>query len=395
MSLDFYSRLGEKLENLKREGTYKKYRYLTSPMRGRTGIEGQDKVIVLCSNNYLGIADKEEVVKRGMEALEKYGAGAASVRFICGTYDIHRDLEEKIASFLGTEAALTYSSCWSANTAVIPALLEPGDTVISDELNHASIIDGCRLVSKGVNRAVYKHSDMESLEEKLKQHQDSNTTLVVTDGVFSMEGDIALLPQILELIRKYNAILMVDDSHATGVLGKTGRGTAEYYGLHGEVDIITGTFGKALGGAGGGFVAARKSVIDICIQRSRPHLFSNSLPPVLAGIALGALEYLEGHPEIVASLKAKVEYFRNKLQAANIDVLSGDSAIIPIMIYDTAKAIKMADEMLQEGLYVTGFGYPVVPKGQARIRLQVSDALSYEDIDEAIGIIKKVIEKNR
>lgn len=393
MSLDFYSRLEEKLENLKREGTYKRYQYLTSSMGGRTEIEGQEKLIVLCSNNYLGLADKEEVVKRGVEVLEKYGAGAASVRFICGTYDIHRDLEERLADFLGTEAALTYTSCWSANTAVIPALLEPGDTVISDELNHASIIDGCRLVRKGVNRAVYKHSDMDSLEEKLKQYQDSKTILVVTDGVFSMEGDIALLPQILELTRKYNAILMVDDSHSTGVIGKTGRGTAEYYGLHGEIDIITGTFGKALGGAGGGFVAGRKSVIDFCIQHSRPHLFSNSLPPVLAAIALAALEYLEENPQIVESLRAKVEYFRSQLRAANLDVLDGDSAIIPIMIYDTAKAMKIADEMLKEGLYVTGFGYPVVPEGQARIRLQVTDALSYEDIDEAIGVIKKVMEK--
>jgi len=395
MSQNFYSRLEEKLERLKREGTYKEYRYLTSAMKGKTGVEGRDEVIVLCSNNYLGLADKEEVVNRGIETLKKYGAGAASVRFICGTFDIHRELEEKVANFLDTEAALTYSSCWSANTAVIPVLLEPGDTVISDELNHASIIDGCRLVKRGVNRAVYKHSDMKSLEEKLKEHQDSNTILVVTDGVFSMEGDIARLPEILELTRKYNALLMIDDSHATGVIGETGRGTAEYYGLQGEVDIITGTFGKALGGAGGGFVAGRKSVIDLCIQHSRPHLFSNSLPPVLAGIALGALEYLIDHPEIVKSLREKVDYFRKRLQALNLDVLDGDSAIIPIMIYDTAKAIRISNEMLEEGLYVTGFGFPVVPEGQARIRLQVSDALSYEEIDEAIRIIKKVVEKNK
>ncbi len=275
MSKKFYSNLEEELRGLKQEGTYKKLQHLQSALSSKTKVEGFNDVIVLCSNNYLGLADKPEIIEAGISALEKYGAGAASVRFICGTYDIHRNLESKIADFLGTEAALTYTSCWAANTAIIPALLKSGDSVISDELNHASIIDGCRLVGKEVKRFVYKHSDMNSLEEKLKEAGENGTKLIVTDGVFSMEGDIALLPEIIELAEKYEALVMVDDSHSTGVIGKTGRGTEEYYNMAGKVDIITGTLGKALGGAGGGFIAAKKSVVDICIQRSRPQLFSN------------------------------------------------------------------------------------------------------------------------
>jgi glycine C-acetyltransferase len=303
-------------------------------------------------------------------------------------------LENKVAEFLHTESALTYTSCWAANTAVIPALLSQGDAVISDELNHASIIDGCKLVAKGVKRLVYRHADLNSLEEKLKEAAvGEGVSLIVTDGVFSMEGDIAPLPGILELAKKYHAVVLVDDSHATGVLGDTGRGTAEYYGVLGQVDIITGTFGKALGGAGGGFVAGKKEVIDLCIQRSRPHLFSNSLPPVLAAIALAAIEYLEDNPDKVGSLHQKVRYFREQLKKAGITALEGDSAIIPIMIYDTAKAIRIARRMLDEGVYVVGFGYPVVPEGQARIRIQVSDALTYEDIDYSIEVLKRVLEE--
>ena len=279
MNKEFYNNLEEELARLKQEGTYKKLRYLKSPLSNRASVEGLGDVIALCSNNYLGLADNPKIIEAGINALNKYGAGAASVRFICGTYDIHRELEEKISKFLGKESALTYTSCWAANTAVIPALLKPGDTVISDELNHASIIDGCRLLGREVKRLIYKHSDMESLEEKLKEAGEKGTKLIATDGVFSMEGDIALLKHIMELAEKYGAIVMVDDSHATGVIGKTGKGTEEYYDILGKADIITGTFGKALGGAGGGFIAGRKSVIDVCIQRSRPHLFSNSLPP--------------------------------------------------------------------------------------------------------------------
>ncbi|NSW91830.1 MAG: glycine C-acetyltransferase [Firmicutes bacterium] len=391
MSKEFYNNLEEELKRLKEEGTYKKLRYLQSPLSSRTKVEGLGNVIALCSNNYLGLADKSEIIEAGISALKKYGAGAASVRFICGTYDIHRELEGKIARFLGTEAALTYTSCWAANTAVIPALLKPGDTVISDELNHASIIDGCRLAGREVKRLIYKHSNMESLEGKLKEAGEKGTKLIVTDGVFSMEGDIALLRDISELAEKYGAIVMVDDSHATGVIGKTGRGTEEYYNMIGKVDVITGTFGKALGGAGGGFIAGRKSVIDICTQRSRPHLFSNSLPPVLAAIAIAALNYLEANPGIIESLHKKTNYFRNKLKEAGLNPLEGDSAIIPIIIGDTAKAIRIADDMLKRGVYAIGFGYPIVPEGTARIRIQVSDALSYTDMDYAIDVIKESV----
>lgn len=392
MSRRFYERIRAQLDSLKKEGTYKEYQYLVSSASGRSTIERYGDVVMLCSNNYLGLANHPQIIERGIEALKKYGAGAASVRFICGTYDIHRVLENKVAQFLHTEAALTYTSCWNANTAVIPALLNPGDAVISDELNHASIIDGCRLVSKGVQRLVYRHADLNSLEEKLREATaQGGVALIVTDGVFSMEGDIAPLPGIVELAKKYDAVVMVDDSHATGVIGDTGRGTAEYYHMLGQVDIITGTFGKALGGAGGGFVAGPKEIIDLCIQRSRPHLFSNSLPPVLAAIALAALEYLEEHPEKVHSLHQKVKYFRDQLKKAGITTLESDSAIIPIMIYDTAKAMRIAARMLEEGVYVVGFGYPVVPEGQARIRIQVSDALTYDDIDYSIDVLKRVL----
>ncbi|HHW30107.1 MAG TPA: glycine C-acetyltransferase [Clostridiaceae bacterium] len=385
----FYENLDSTLTELKKTGTYKKLQYLTEKLSNKTAIEGYGRVIILCSNNYLGLTDKPEIIRGGIEALEKYGAGAASVRFICGTFDIHRKLEETVAEFLCREAALTYTSCWNANTAVIPALLGPGDTVISDELNHASIIDGCRLVGKGVNRCTYKHADLDSLEERLKEAGDKGTALIVTDGVFSMEGDIAPLPGIVDLAEKYGALVMVDDSHATGVIGKTGRGTEEYYGMIGKVDIISGTFGKALGGAGGGFIAAKKSVIDMLVQKSRPHLFSNSLPPVIAGISLAAVNYLKVNPEIVGSLKKKTEYMRKALRNAGLSPLEGDSAIIPIMIGDTAEAIRIADAMLKKGVYAIGFGYPVVPEGKARIRIQVSDVLSYDDIDYAVEVLKE------
>lgn len=391
MKEQFYEGIRNRLEGMKEAGTYKEYRYLESPMSARSQIKSKGDVLVLCSNNYLGLADNKELIQSGIEALEKYGAGGASVRFICGTYDIHQDLENKVAEFLGTEAALTYTSCWAANTAVIPALLQPGDTVLSDELNHASIVDGCRLIAKGVNKGVYRHSDMAHLEEKLQEAKDSPVKLVITDGVFSMEGDIAKLPEIVELVRKYNAILMIDDSHATGVIGKTGRGTEEYYDMIGSADIITSTFGKALGGAGGGFVAGRQEVIDLMVQVSRPHLFSNSLPPVLTSIAKTALEYLMNHPEIVQSLREKTNYFRKQLKDRGLNILEGDSAIIPIMIYDAPKAVSLANKLLDHGIYVTGFSYPVVPKGEARIRLQVSDALSYEDIDWASEVIQKLV----
>lgn len=393
MSKRFYEKLNRQLGEMKAAGKYKEYQFLKTPMSNKAVIENYEEVIVLCSNNYLGLSDKPEIITAGQDALKKYGVGAASVRFICGTYDIHRQLEEKTAEFLHTEASLSYTSCWNANTAVIPALVGAGDCIISDELNHASIIDGCRLASKKVQRFVFKHSDMDDLERVLKEAEEFDTKLVITDGVFSMEGDLAKLPEINALAKKYNAIVLVDESHATGVLGNTGRGTVEFYDMLGEIDIITGTYGKALGGAGGGFVAGKQEVIDLCIQSSRPSLFSNSLPPVLAAMALEAVVYLESNPDIVKSLHEKTAYIRKGLKDLGLNPLDGESAIVPIIVGETAKAISMAKAMLDEGVYVTGFGYPVVPEGTARIRIQVSDALTYEDLDISMKAVKKISDK--
>ena len=385
---DFYKDIRQNLQDLKDAGTYKSLKHLTTHMSSTTNVEDFGDTIVMCSNNYIGLANKKEVVDSAIKALEKYGAGASSVRFICGTFDIHRALEERTANFLGLEAALTYTSCFAANTGAIPALLQDGDAVISDELNHASIIDGCRLVSKGVQKHVYKHADMQSLEEKLIATKDAGNVLVITDGVFSMEGNIAPLPQIIELCKKYNAILMVDESHASGVIGPTGRGTMEYYGIIQGVDIISGTYGKALGGAGGGFIAASKDICDFLVQKSRPHIFSNSLPPVLCAVALAAIDYLDKNPNIVTSLMEKTAYTRNAIKNLGLNPMEGDSAIIPIIVGETSTAISASEAMLKKGLYAIGFGFPVVAEGAARIRLQISDTLSYEELDKAIAIIK-------
>jgi len=393
MKKAFYDRIGKSLDTLTFEKTMKEFRYLQGPMAGRADIEKYGKTVILCSNNYLGLDNKPEVVNAGLEALKKYGAGASSVRFICGTFDIHRELEELTAKYCGMEASISYNSCWAANTASIPALLVPGDTVISDELNHASIIDGCRAVAKGVNRAVYKHSDMVDLEEKLKNAKDSETVLIVTDGVFSMEGDIAPLPEIIALAEKYGALVMVDESHASGVIGKTGRGTMEYFGITSGVDIISGTYGKALGGAGGGFIASTAGVCQLLAQKSRPALFSNSLPPVLCAIAITAITYLMDNPSIVTSLREKTEYARKLIINAGLKPMHGDSAIIPIVIGSTADAIHASQLMMDRGVFAIGFGFPVVPEGVARIRLQISDALEYADLDFAAGIIKESVEK--
>lgn len=389
MRVDFYKRLETEISTLKEKGTFKNYKYNLNALNGVVDVEGFGDSIVLCSNNYDGFAGKKEIVDAAHKALDQYGAGASSVRFICGTYDIHRELEDKLAKWLGMEASLTYTSCWTANTACIPALLADGDAVISDELNHASIIDGCRAVGKGVKRGVYKHSDMAVLEEKLIETKDCGTVLIVTDGVFSMEGDICKLPEIIALAKKYNALVMVDDSHSSGVIGKTGRGTCEYFGVTEGVDIISGTFGKALGGAGGGFIAASKSICDILAQRSRPHIFSNCLPPVLCAIAMASIDYLDTHPEIVDSLKAKTKYMRERIEGMGLKPLEGDSAIIPIIVGDTAKAIAISESMMKDNVFTIGFGFPVVPEGAARIRLQISDGLTYEQLDKALESIKK------
>jgi len=389
MNQAFEAKLQTDLDALKQAGTYKHLRHLTTPMAPEVHMEEAGDVIVLSSNNYLGLADQAEVVDAGKRGLERYGAGTASVRFICGTFDIHRELEHRIAGFLDTQAALSYVSCWNANTGLFPTICDEGSAIVSDELNHASIIDGVRLASKA-RRERFKHSNMQALEEKLKSVQGCFPIVIVTDGVFSMEGDLAKLPEIVELAKRYGAIVVVDDSHGTGVMGRTGRGTIEHYGLTGQVDVITGTLGKALGGAAGGFVAGRDALIDTLIQRSRPQLFSNALPATVACSSLAAIEYLDEHPELVEKLRENTRYFREGLQRIGYKPLESESAIVPIIVGETAFAIAMSDKLLKTGVFVTGFGYPVVPEGTARIRVQTSAALTMEEMDRALRAFESV-----
>ncbi|MFZ0031142.1 MAG: glycine C-acetyltransferase [Candidatus Cybelea sp.] len=389
MNEAFEAKLQTDLDALKRAGTYKHLRHLTTPMAPKVHMEEAGDVIVLSSNNYLGLADNPEVVEAGKRGLDKYGAGTASVRFICGTFDIHRILEARIATFLGTEAALSYVSCWNANTGLFPTICDEGSAIVSDELNHASIIDGVRLASKA-RRERFKHGNMSELEEKLKSVAGCFPVVVVTDGVFSMEGDLGKLPEMVELAKRYGAIVVVDDSHGTGVMGTTGRGTVEHYGLTGQVDAITGTLGKALGGAAGGFVAGSNALIDTLIQRSRPQLFSNALPATVACSSLAAIEYLEAHPQLVADLRDKTRYFREGLKRIGYQPLESESAIVPIIVGQTAFAIAMSDKLLKAGVFVTGFGYPVVPEGTARIRVQISAALTKDEMDRALAAFERV-----
>jgi glycine C-acetyltransferase len=389
MNSTFEEKLQADLDALKRAGTYKRLRHLTTPMAPEVHMEEAGDVIVLSSNNYLGLADRPEVVEAGKRGLDTYGAGTASVRFICGTFDVHRRLEERIAQFLGTEASLSYVSCWNANTGLFPTICDEGSAIVSDELNHASIIDGVRLASKA-RRERYKHSDMVQLEEKLRLVQGCFPIVVVTDGVFSMEGDLAKLPEIVELAAQYGAITVVDDSHGTGVMGATGRGTIEHFGLTGKIDVITGTLGKALGGAAGGFVAGSAALVDTLVQRSRPQLFSNALPATVACSSLAAIDCLDSHPDLVAKLRQNTRYFRAGLQRLGYKPLEGESAIVPIIVGETAFAIAMSDRLLQRGVFVTGFGFPVVPEGTARIRVQISAALTTEEMDRALAAFETV-----
>lgn len=385
-------RLATEIAQFKKDGVYKRLNYLDSPQDARVEMEGRGTIIILSSNNYLGLSTVPEIVTAGKHALDRFGAGTASVRFICGTFTIHRELEAALAELVGTAAALTYVSCWNANEGLVPTLLGPEDVVISDALNHASIIDAVRL-AKNIGKcrsAIYQHSDMADLEMKLRACQDARTRLVFTDGVFSMEGDIAKLPDILDLARRYHAIVAVDDSHATGVLGATGRGTAEHYGVLGEVDIITSTLGKALGGAAGGFTASSTALCDYLIQRSRPQLFSNALPCTVAGSALAAVRHLQQHPDLVTRLHQSARYFRQHLTELGFTPVKGETPIIPVIVGETAKAIRMSEMLLDEGVFVTGFGYPVVPQGQARVRCQISAAHSRDDLDEALAAFHKV-----
>jgi len=384
--------LETELEQFKRDGLYKRLNYLEAPQAARTKMQGRGEVVILSSNNYLGLCNEPEVIAAGKRALDQFGAGTGSVRFICGTFTIHRELEAALARFVGCESSLTYVSCWNANEGLCPTLLGEQDIVISDQLNHASIIDSIRL-AKGITKcrtAVYKHADMADLEQTLKAARDARLKLIFTDGVFSMEGDIARLPDIVALARQYDAVVAVDDSHATGVLGPTGRGTAEHYGMLGKVDIITSTLGKALGGAAGGFTAGPAALADYLTQRSRPQLFSNALPPTVAGSALAAVRQVERHPELVRRLHDNTSYFRGQLTALGFKPLPGETPIIPVILGETAKAIQMSELLLGEGVFVTGFGYPVVPQGHARVRCQLSAAHTREDLDFALQAFQRV-----
>lgn len=402
MSKRLMKDLRESLEILKSQGTYKKERIIVSPqgvaIRTSTGKE----VLNFCSNNYLGLSNDSRLVEAASRTMKKWGYGLSSVRFICGTQMIHEELEKKVSEFLGTEATILYAACFDANAGLFEALFGPDDAIIADELNHASIIDGVRMCK--AKRWIYKHSDirdaeeidaasgklMKGLERCLKEAQDCRYRIIATDGVFSMDGDIAKLKEICELADKYDALVMVDDSHATGYIGRTGRGTPEHCGVMGRVDIITTTFGKALGGASGGCASGRKEIIEMLRQRSRPYLFSNTLAPAIVGAALEALKILNESSELRDKVMENAVYFRRKMVEAGFDIVPGETAIVPVMIYDEPLAVKMADLLLEEGIYVIGFTYPVVPRGKARIRVQLSAAHSVDDLNKAVDAFVKV-----
>jgi glycine C-acetyltransferase len=381
--------IGAQLASLREAGTYKRFNTLESPQGPVVTMAGRGDVIVLSSNNYLGLADHPDVVRAGIEGLERYGAGTASVRFICGTFEPHHELERDLADLSSTESALTYVSCWNANEAAIPTLADEHTVIISDELNHASIIDAVRL-SKPERKVRYAHSDMGELRDALRACERGQRKIVITDGVFSMEGDLAKLPDILELARAHDAVVVVDDSHGVGAVGKTGRGVAEHFGVLGQVDVITGTLGKALGGAAGGYVASSAEVCDLLAQRSRPQLFSNALPPTVACSARAAVGVLRSRPDLVVKLRENTRWFRGALRDAGFDPLEGEAAIIPIIVGETARAIELSERLLDRGVFVTGFGYPVVPEGTARIRVQMSAALEPMHLERALAAFVEV-----
>jgi len=384
----FGRRLAEELADMKAEGVWKRLQHIMGAQGPVVELEEYGETVNLCSNNYLGLCDRPEVVRAVEAGARKYGAGTSSVRFICGTFDIHRELEDRLADFLETEGALTFTSCWNANEGLFAPLLGPDDALISDALNHASIIDGVRLCK--ADRHVFRHLDANHLEDILKETRDARHRLVVTDGVFSMEGEVAPLPDLRSLCDRYDAILAVDDSHATGVLGDTGRGTPEHFGMHGEVDIITSTLGKALGGMAGGFVASGRPVVDYLTQRSRTQLFTNAIPPHSAAGALAAIDVLETNPQLVTRLRENTAYFRAKLAGLGFEPIEGDTPIVPVIIGETAAAIELSEKLLGEGVFVIGFGFPVVPQGEARIRCQISAAHETEHLDRALAALEKV-----
>ena len=389
MNVVLNEQVGGELDALREARTYKRFLTLESPQGPVVKMAGRGEVIVLSSNNYLGLASHPEVVRAGIEGLERYGAGTASVRFICGTFEPHHELERALADLSGTEAALSYVSCWNANEAVIPSLTDDTTVILTDELNHASLIDAIRL-SRPAKKVIYPHSDMGALRDGLLSSPRDARKLIVTDGVFSMEGDLARLPEIVGLAREHDAVVIVDDSHGVGVLGETGRGTVEHFGLLGEVDVITGTLGKALGGAAGGYVASSEEVCDLLAQRSRPQLFSNALPPTVACSARRAVELMLEQPELLVRLRESTRAFREMLVEAGYRPLDGEAAIIPIIVGETAEAIALSERLLEEGVFVTGFGFPVVPEGTARVRVQMSAALEPEHLERAIDAFRRV-----
>jgi glycine C-acetyltransferase len=380
--------LQDELNGIQEAGIFKRERVITTPQGARVKVSSGDEVVIMCANNYLGLSSHPEVVQAAKDALDTHGYGMSSVRFICGTQDIHKELEAKIARFYGTEDTILYAAAFDANGGVFEPLFTEADAIISDELNHASIIDGIRLCK--AQRYRYKHSDMNDLEEQLKKAQDQRFRIIVTDGVFSMDGDIAKMNEICDLADKYDALVMTDECHSAGFIGKTGRGVPEYHNCMDRVDIITGTLGKALGGAMGGYTTGKKEIIELLRQRSRPYLFSNSLSPAIVGASNKVFDILSSTTELRDKLESNTKYFKEKVSAAGFDIKPGDSPIVPIMLYDAALSQKFADELLKEGIYAIGFFYPVVAKGQARIRTQISAAHTIEDLDKAIAAFIKV-----
>ena len=380
--------LASELEQIRQAGLFKDERVISSRQGGKIDLIDGKHVLNLCANNYLGLSGRQELVDAAKEGLERWGYGLSSVRFICGTQALHKMLEEKVSEFLGTEDTILYSSCFDANGGLFETLLGPEDAVISDELNHASIIDGIRLCK--AQRFRYKNNDMDDLQAKLKEASKARFRLISTDGVFSMDGIVANLKAICDLAEEYDALVMVDDSHATGFMGKTGRGTPEYHGVSDRVDIITSTFGKAMGGASGGFTTGRREIIELLRQRSRPYLFSNTLAPGVAAAVIKAIEMVSASTELRDTLEKNTVYFRSQMGEAGYRITPGDHPIVPIMLGEAKVAAQMADRLLEEGIYVIGFSYPVVPKGKARIRVQLSAALTRKDLDRAIRAFVKV-----
>jgi glycine C-acetyltransferase len=387
MNEGLVARLQTELGEIKSSGLYKNERVISSSQGAEITVNGQ-KVLNFCANNYLGLSSHPKTLEGAKKYIDSHGYGMSSVRFICGTQDIHKELEQKLAEFLGTEDTILYAAAFDANGGVFEPLFNEQDAIISDALNHASIIDGVRLCK--AQRYRYEHNNMQDLEEKLKETASLRSRIIVTDGVFSMDGTIAQLDKICNLADKYDAIVMVDECHASGFMGKTGRGTHEHRGVMGRIDIITGTLGKALGGASGGFTSGRKEIIDVLRQRSRPYLFSNTLAPSITGASIAVLELLSETTELRDKLEANTKYFRTKMTEAGFDIKRGEHPIVPIMLYDSVLAAKFADALLKEGIYVIGFFFPVVPKGQARIRVQISAAHEQHHLDKAIEAFTKI-----